>query len=105
MKFITAVIILMSFLVYPLALFSSSDIVEDCVTKTERINKSNESYYLVFAENEVYKNEDSFIRFKFNSSDFYRDIKEEECYEFTVQGWRIPFLSMYRNIYKLDSIK
>ena len=73
------------------------------VTEKERIVESNgehtTSKYLVFTENEVFENVDAMIPFfKFNSSDIQGKLHVGETYKLTVWGWRINFLSWYRNI-------
>ncbi len=100
------VVIVSPFFFYRYILFSSAETVEDCVKKTERINNVNsDSKYLVFGEKETYQNTDSIWRGKFDSSDMYGEIGEDECYEFKVQGWRIKYFSWYRNIYELNKIE
>jgi hypothetical protein len=79
--------------------------VTDTVTKRERVQDGDTSRYLVFGENEVYQNTDSLWLGKFNSSDFYRDIKPEHTYKLEVTGWRVPLMSWYRNIVKYDEVK
>ena len=73
------------------------------VTEKERIvessGKHTTSKYLVFTENEVFENVDDMIPFfKFNSSDIQGKLHVGETYKLTVWGWRINFLSWYRNI-------
>jgi len=72
------------------------------VTEKERITtKSGDrvtSKYLIFTDREVFENTDSFLAFKFNSSDSYGRIKVGQVCTFKVTGFRIPFLSSYRNI-------
>jgi len=59
--------------------------------------------YLVFTENNgVFENTDSFFRFKFDSSDMYNTLKQGQTYKVKYYGWRIPFLSMYPNIYEAE---
>lgn len=79
--------------------------VVDTVVKSERIQDGKQSYYLVFGENEVYQNEDSWLNGKFNSSDVYRDIEPGKKYRFEVIGWRWPLMSWYRNIVKFEEVK
>jgi len=71
------------------------------VEEKERIADDGDSKYLIFCTEEVFQNSDSLFHMKFGSSDFYKDIKEGEDYEFKVYGWRVPFFSMYRNIIKI----
>ena len=66
-------------------------------------NYDDKGKYLIFTEDEngnvqVYAVEDSFVQFRFNSSDEYAKIKVGETYTFKVVGSRIPFLSEYPNI-------
>lgn len=74
----------------------------DKVVRMERVNNYKSSKYLIFCENEVFENTDSFVYLKFNSSDFMVMIKEGDVYRFTVTGIRLPFLSWYRNIVKVE---
>ena len=77
--------------------------VEITVTDKERVPKGEESYYLVFTEEEVFQNLDSWRRFKVNSSDLQGQLREGGTYLVSVYGWRIPFLSKYRNIVAIRS--
>lgn len=47
---------------------------------------------------EVFQNRDTVWWKKFNSADVQQQIKMDKKYELTVTGWRIPFLSQFRNI-------
>jgi transketolase N-terminal domain/subunit len=75
------------------------------VTDKERVVKSSgdnvESYYLVFCEEEIFKNDDALLHGKFRSSDIQGKLKVGETYKVKVFGWRVGFLSMYRNIVKI----
>lgn len=87
--------------------YGTKDTVTDTVKKSERVCSGGESgscEYLVFGQKEVYTNHDSWWYWKFNSSDFYRDIENESTYTFTVYGWRVPFLSWYRNIIEVKKL-
>lgn len=76
------------------------------VTDKERVVKgggdSVSSKYLVFTETETFENTDCLRRFKFNSSDIHGSLKIGETYHVKVYGWRVPLLSMYRNIVRVD---
>ena len=80
------------------------------VTKQERIVKGEESYYLIFTKDDngnfhELKNEDNYLRMKFNSSTVYNQIEVGKKYRFTVIGFRIGFLSSYENIIEFTEIK
>lgn len=84
--------------------YGTEEHVRFTVSDKERIVESNDddgvsSKYIVFTEEgEVFENTDSVLRFKFNSSTVQGQLKEGQIYDATVYGWRIPFLSTYRNI-------
>jgi hypothetical protein len=70
----------------------------------------NEHKYLILTElgdgtARAFENTDSFLRGKYNSTDFYAGIKIGWTYRFTVAGYRIPFLSRYPNIVGFEEIK
>ena len=103
--FIGGVILVIIFLAFMYA--NSGNSYE--ITVTEKVVKhSNESSnYLIFAELEngevrVFKNSDSFIVGKFDSSNMYAKIKIGQKYKIKTLGWRIPFLSAYENIVELE---
>lgn len=83
------------------------------VIKTERVVESNSdgsvnSKYLVWGKTadtetiEVFSNTDSFLWLKFNSSDIQGNFLPEKICVAKVNGYRIPLLSMYRNILEGD---
>lgn len=89
---------------------------KDRIVKSKSNNKSKgsnteiESKYIVFTEDEssvshTFENTDVFIRFKWNSSDVQGSLKINHKYKLTVIGLRIPFLSWYENILKVEEIK
>lgn len=73
------------------------------ITDKERVNSGSSSKYLVFGEDEngellVFQNTDNLLRGKWNSSDIYGKLKIGNTYRVKVVGYRIPFLSSYKNI-------
>lgn len=79
------------------------------VTDKERIQNAKGSYYLIYGFDEsgnskVFKNTDTLLRGKFNSSNIYVEIEEDKTYNFTVVGHRIPFCSTYENIINYEEI-
>lgn len=57
-----------------------------------------EDKYMVYAEGEVFENTDDLFYLKFNSSDVQNELKVDSSYTIKVIGWRIPAMSMHRNI-------
>lgn len=72
------------------------------IIKTERIQSRNVSKYLIYTNSEVFENVDSFWAMKWNSSDLYALIQVGDQCSFTVTGFRVSFLSKYRNILEFD---
>lgn len=87
---------------YPIAYYSSSETVEITVKDKDRITTGSgeniDSKFIVYTENEVFENTDSWLFVKFSSSDLQNKLEVGETYTVKVAGWRVPFLSMYRNI-------
>lgn len=78
--------------------YGSVDYVTAKVNRVERVTSNDSSVYLVFTDEETFSNEDSLLFLKFNSSDLHGKFGEGKAYDMKVQGWRVPFLSMYRNV-------
>lgn len=86
--------------------FTTKETVSATVTGKERITKgwgnNASSQYLIFTDTETFTNKDSLYALKYNSSDLYGSLRENMTCEFTVVGFRVGFLSMYRNIIEAD---
>ena len=97
------VVVILGGIALLLAPFVTSETVTIKVVDKERIvgRDGESSKYLVFTETEVFENTDCLVLGKFNSSDVYGQIEIGETYRVQVYGWRIPLLSMYRNIVKI----
>jgi hypothetical protein len=82
--------------------FMTADTTTFTVTDKERIvtglGDSVSSKYLVFTDGETFQNTDCLVLWKFASSDLQGSLTVGKTYEADVYGWRIPFLSTYRNI-------
>jgi hypothetical protein len=83
------------------------------VTDKDRIVESNDnevnSKYIVWGKTPdgealVFENTDNVFRLKFNSSNVQGELEIGETYKITVVGIRVPFLSWYENIIKLERI-
>lgn len=79
------------------------------VTDKERVVDGESSSYLVFTEDEqgnvrVFENTDNLLRWKWDSSNVQGQLKVGETYKLTVVGYRVPFLSMYQNIIKIEGV-
>ena len=80
-------------------------------TVTDKFVKNYEenSTYLVATELEdgttrVFSVEDTLIKWRWNSSDVYAQIKVGKTYKFEVIGWRIGFFSKYENVITFSEV-
>lgn len=83
--------------------YGTVDEVHFTITDKERVTKSDGSgevsgKYLVFTNSETFEISDSLWHFRFDSSDLYGQLRQDQHYVGKVYGWRIPFLSTYRNL-------
>ena len=60
--------------------------------------------YLVFTTDGTYKNVDSPAYFKFNSSDIQGKLAQKGKFKIDYYGFRVPVLSMYKNITKAEKV-
>lgn len=87
----------------PVIAYGTDEWIDITVKEKERVVGGSGGKYLVFTDNEVFQNTDSWWYWKFNSADFYSDIEEGKDYKVRAYGFRIPFLSKYRNIIEINS--
>lgn len=108
LAFIGAGLVALAILAQPVVFFATkTEVAGVTVTGKERVttnsaNSQMTSKYLVFTDLEVFENTDSWLALKFNSSDVYGQMINGRVCDFTVTGFRVPFLSMYRNIVKAE---
>lgn len=89
-------VLLCIFTPLPKLLLLRSEIIHIKDKDVKRIDDVD--YYLIFSDNEVFKNTDDWFFFKFDSADLYGNIDIDKTYKVRVTGLRIPILSYYRNI-------
>ncbi len=64
------------------------------VNKSERVEQT----YMVYSDKGVFRNEDSWHYFKFDSSDLYNKLEQGKTYTCKSYGFRVGFLSVYPNL-------
>ncbi|ESQ78824.1 DUF1523 family protein [Asticcacaulis sp. YBE204] len=79
-----------------------SAVVEVTGTTTKR--QGGKDQYLVFTTTGTYKNTDSLHYLKFDSSDLQGKLNRPGRYRINYYGFRVPVLSMYKNITKAETI-
>ena len=100
----TVILIIATPVVYYSVLSETTTEQEIKIVSAERVCSADSCQYLVFTEDEVFANHDSLLFWKWNSSDFHSELiknTDKSC-NVSVYGWRIPFFSAYRNIYKIN---
>lgn len=94
-----------AFFAMPVISYATIDYEEITVEEKERVCSSdNECKYLIFTNKGVFENTDSYLQFKFDSSDIYGALKPENTYKVKINGFRVPFLSMYKNILNVEEV-
>jgi hypothetical protein len=88
-----------------LYLATGNDVVVTVSDKGERCKSVGNCTYLIYTDHGTFENRDSWLNWKFNSSDIYGDIKRDTKYQFHTNGIRVPFLSWYPNISKVQEVK
>lgn len=68
------------------------------VTGKENVKSGNSGKYLVYTDKTTLEVSDTWIFWRFDSSDVYGRIQIGKTYTATLQGYRVPFLSWYQNI-------
>lgn len=85
--------------------YNTQNDINITVTDKERVTYSSgesvSSKYLIYTETEVFECTDNLLVGKFNSSDIYGQLRKDSTYLVTVYGYRVPYLSWYRNIIKI----
>ena len=108
MKMTTLLIIAIVLIFSPFVVFQFATKEKMTVTFSrlgERICESGggDCRYIEYSKDEAFQNTDSMIFFKFNSTDVHNEIVPGITCDVTVNGWRIPFFSSYRNILKVEN--
>ncbi len=77
---------------------------ESCLIEgKESINKSDSHEYRVYTDCGNFVVEDEMWAGNFHASDTYRELKEGRSYDLRTRGWRVPFFSMFPNIYSVET--
>ena len=68
------------------------------VTGKENVKSGNSGKYLIYTDKTTYEITDTWLFWRWNSSDVYGNMQIGKTYEATLQGYRVPFLSWYQNV-------
>lgn len=86
---------------------STTATVEFTVKEKERVidDSSNANKYLIFTQDEVFENTDSYYHGKYDSSDLQGYLEVGKKYKCEVFGERNPRWSWYRNLTSCEEVK
>lgn len=87
-----------------IARLSAVETVTVTVSEKESVAVNGGHEYRIYTDKEVLVNSDEWLKGKWNSADVYNQIHEKQTYRMKVYGWRIPFLSMFRNILEVTPV-
>lgn len=80
---------------------NANQVHEACLIEDkESVNSGDSHTYRVYTSCGNFVVEDEMWAGNFHASDTYRELKEGETYDLTTRGWRVPFSSMFPNIYE-----
>jgi hypothetical protein len=80
---------------------TTSIVTDTFVRDSERVCSQSDAQkckYIAFGQNETYENTDTWAFLKFNSSDVNKSLVRGATCTLKVYGFRVPFMSWYRNI-------
>jgi hypothetical protein len=97
---LTIALLLSPFLVYRhFRLQTIKDVTFTVEELPPRIGQRGDEYVnLVYTDQGTFSNKDTWFPWKTRSTDVRNQLKEGETFTCEISGWRVGFLSMYRNI-------
>ena len=95
---------------YTVAVYQNDETYEVKVTDTITKRDGDSDTYLIFAEDQegeiyIFKNADAMFAGKYDSSDLQARLKKGSTYEFETIGFRIPFMSEYKNVLEAKEVE
>ena len=108
------VIIIMAIVLILGFVFIGGPIIDRCTEDTVTITVEDKAVkrhgdsddkYLIYTDNGTYEITDSLAYWRWDSSDLYGKMKVGHTYECKICGWRIPFLSTYKNIIEATEVQ
>lgn len=104
MKYLVGLLIV-AVIGYQVAYYTSNESIEVTINDKERVTKSSgesiTSVYMVYTDKGVFENTDEMLLGKFDSADVQNELEVGQTYLVEVIGWRIPFMSTFRNIVRV----
>ncbi len=75
-----------------------SETEESIVVINKEVWKGEKGKYFIFAENEVFLNEDNYYHNKSNAADLYSLFEAGQTYRVKIVGYYLPLIPRFRNI-------
>lgn len=106
MKYLTVVIVVLFILLWVLGVLASAYTATGIILKD--VVQDGETYFVFQPDGsqspELLANEDAYLFGKVNSGDLLVILQEGRRYKLTIVGFRIPPLSMFKNILRADPL-
>lgn len=97
-----AIILIVVLIGFVISSATSTTVTAQVTDKGIKRVSSDSDVYLIYTDQGTFQLSDSFYKGQFRSSDLFGKIKVGCVYRFKVYGYRVPLLSSYQNIYKLE---
>lgn len=95
------------FAISPMIAYMTDETITVTVKDKERVvtgsGQSIASKFLVYTDQEVFENTDTVWYWKFDSADVQNSLEVGQTYQVRVYGFRVPFLSWFRNIESVNN--
>lgn len=95
---LVAIVVIGLITIDPILSYNTKSFVTFTVNDKATVINNTDSQYLIYTTAGVFDDSDSLWYWKWNSSDVYNQLERGGTYTATVYGFRIPFLSLYKNI-------
>ena len=98
------VIIVLLALLTPVILYSTTKFEKEITISEKyiRYRRRGSNYNVVAEDGTIYRIGNVWFKGDFNRADDYAKLKEGQTYKVTGYGVRVPFLDMYKTIYKIE---
>ncbi len=100
---ILLIVVISIFFIYNIAYaFTSGNETITIKEKWVKYKNQDAKYLVSSTDDQVFQITDTWVRWRFDSSNLYAKLEVNNTYHIKTQGWRFPLLSDYKNILEAD---